>query len=56
MVRRALDFITGDLNEDAVRIESQTYAAKMYEGLGFVQIGEEFLEDGIPHVQMLYKK
>lgn len=56
MVRRALEFITENLNEDAVRIESQTYAAEMYERLGFVRIGEEFLEDGIPHVQMLYKK
>ena len=56
MVRRALEFITEDLHEDAVRIESQTYTAEMYERLGFVRIGEEFLEDGIPHVQMLYKK
>ena len=56
MVRRALDFIKRELNEDAVRIESQTYAAEMYERLGFVRVGEEFLEDGIPHVQMLCKK
>ena len=56
MVRRALDFIKRELNEDAVRIESQTYAAEMYERLGFVRVGEEFLEDGIPHVQMLYKR
>ena len=56
MVRRALDFITEDLHEDTVRIESQTYTAEMYERLGFVRVGDEFLEDGIPHVQMLFNK
>lgn len=34
-------------------IEAQTYARKLYENVGFVQISEEFLEDGIPHIKML---
>ena len=41
---------------EAVRIEAQTYARKLYEGLGFVQTSEEFLEDGIPHIGMLWQK
>ena len=41
---------------EAVRIETQTYARKLYEGLGFVQTSEEFLEDGIPHIGMLWQK
>ena len=41
---------------EAVRIEAQTYARKLYEGLGFVQTTEEFLEDGIPHIGMLWQK
>lgn len=41
---------------EAVRIEAQTYARKFYEGLGFVQTSEEFLEDGIPHIGMLWQK
>lgn len=41
---------------EAVRIEAQTYARKLYEGLGFVQTSEEFLEDGIPHIGMLWRK
>ncbi len=38
---------------DKVYIEAQTYARTLYEKQGFVQISEEFLEDGIPHIKML---
>ncbi len=40
----------------SVRIEAQTYARKLYEDLGFEQTSEEFLEDGIPHIGMLWRK
>ena len=36
-----------------IRIEAQTYARGLYEKFGFRQVSEEFLEDGIPHIQML---
>jgi ElaA protein len=35
------------------RINAQTYLTDMYGSRGFVQDGEEFVEDGIPHVPML---
>ena len=40
------------LHADKITIEAQTYVKKMYEDFGFRQTSEEFLEDGIPHVQM----
>ena len=54
MVSSAVDFIRDTLHEGRIRIESQVYAAGLYEKLGFVKDGEEFLEDGIPHIQMVY--
>lgn len=36
-----------------IRIGAQLYLKKFYEGFGFVARGEEFLEDGIPHIEML---
>jgi ElaA protein len=36
----------------ALRIMAQCYLIKFYEEFGFVADGEEFLEDGIPHVEM----
>ncbi len=36
----------------AVMCEAQSYLREWYEGLGFTVIGEEFVEDGIPHYPM----
>ena len=38
-----------------VYIEAQCYATGFYEKVGFVVASEEFLEDGIPHVEMRVK-
>ena len=37
----------------AVRISAQCYLERFYRDLGFVPCGETYLEDGIPHVEML---
>ena len=41
---------------EVIRIAAQTYAVPFYEQVGFKTASEEFLEDGIPHVQMLRHK
>ena len=56
MVRRAIGFITDVLHEDTIRIESQSYVCGLYEKLGFVKVGDEFIDAGIPHIQMVYKR
>ncbi|MBO5526228.1 MAG: GNAT family N-acetyltransferase [Clostridia bacterium] len=38
---------------DAIRIHAQKYAKPFYEGVGFKQCSEDFLEDGIVHVEMI---
>ena len=40
------------LKKDTLYIEAQSYAIGFYEREGFRVTSEEFLEDGIPHVQM----
>lgn len=37
----------------SVRISAQAYLQDFYERLGFVQQGEVYLEDDIPHIEML---
>jgi ElaA protein len=39
--------------EQAIKIGAQLYLKKFYESLGFVQAGEVYDEDGIPHIEML---
>jgi ElaA protein len=36
-----------------IKIGAQLYLKKFYEGFGFQQISEVYLEDGIPHIYML---
>ena len=36
-----------------IRISSQSYLIDFYKGFGFEVKGSEYLEDGIPHTQMI---
>ncbi len=56
MMIRALDFIENNLNEKSVRISAQEYLLKFYSSFGFVKVSEGYLEDDIPHIEMLYIK
>jgi ElaA protein len=40
-------------NETKIKISAQVYLKKFYNNLGFKAVGEEYLEDGIPHVGMI---
>jgi ElaA protein len=36
-----------------IRIGAQAYLERFYAGLGFVRVSDNYLEDGIPHLEML---
>ncbi|WFO15010.1 GNAT family N-acetyltransferase [Cellulophaga baltica 4] len=40
-------------DEDTIRISAQKYLLKFYTSLGFNVVGEEYLEDGILHMNMI---
>jgi len=42
-------------NETTIKISAQKYLKNFYESLDFEQIGEEYLEDNIPHIPMIKK-
>ena len=37
-----------------IMVGAQVYAKPFYEACGFRQVSEEYLEDGIPHIYMLF--
>lgn len=37
---------------DHITISAQLYLLKFYNGLGFKEVGETYLEDNIPHIKM----
>lgn len=55
MMLRAIEYIENNLNEKVIRISAQEYLLKFYSSLGFVRVSEVYLEDDIPHIEMLYK-
>lgn len=52
IVEKGIEVAREKFQAEKIVIEAQTYARKLYENLGFVQMSEEFLEDGIPHIKM----
>ncbi|HUR91123.1 MAG TPA: GNAT family N-acetyltransferase [Gemmatimonadaceae bacterium] len=48
-LRGAAEYFPGS----AIRIGAQLWAEEFYRSLGFERVGEEYIEDDIPHVEML---
>lgn len=40
-------------NETKIKLSAQCYLKRFYNNLGFLEVGEEYLEDGIPHIGMI---
>ena len=52
ILKDGLKIISEKMNPKSIYIEAQCYAVGYYEKVGFEVCSDEFLEDGIPHVQM----
>lgn len=52
LIGQAIKAIADNYSTGCITISAQLYLKKFYESHGFVQIGEEYLEDGIPHIRM----
>lgn len=53
LVRRAVEQAVSLHPGQGIRISAQAHLARFYAGFGFAPVGEEYLEDGIPHIEML---
>ena len=53
IMKASISLIENDFNETEIVISAQTYLGNFYNKLGFREIGEEYLEDGIPHIKMI---
>jgi len=51
--RRLMQAALAEVGSAPCRVHAQAHLAGFYSDLGFAQDGEEFTEDGIPHVPML---
>ena len=53
MMIASLKFITDKFKNQDIFLSAQIYLTEFYQSLGFEIHGEEFLEDGIPHINMI---
>ena len=54
LMQKAIDFTTRILKEKTIEISAQTYLIHFYKDLGFKVIGNEYLEDVLPHIKMIW--
>ena len=50
----SMNFVKDKYGEVPVRLSAQKHLENYYGNHGFKSTGKEYLEDGIPHVEMLY--
>ncbi len=53
LVRRAVAHCCEAFPAHGIRISAQSHLERFYADAGFVIVGERYLEDGIPHTEML---
>ena len=53
ILKHSIEAIFNNFNQSIIKISAQTYLKKFYQSHGFNQIGDEYLEDGIPHIAMV---
>jgi ElaA protein len=54
LMNSCMEFVENQFGKVPVRISAQKHLEKFYNQHHFVSTGKEYLEDGIPHVEMLY--
>ncbi len=54
LIKESIKAIENHFETTQIKISAQTYLKRFYETHGFKQTGEEYLEDGIPHIAMIY--
>lgn len=55
MMQQAIAFIQQNFNTELIKISAQEYILDFYKNLGFKVVSDRYLEDEIPHYQMLFK-
>lgn len=51
--QHSVEAVEKHFKETSIKISAQLYLKKFYESHGFVQVGEGYLEDDIPHIAMI---
>ncbi|MFD2969869.1 GNAT family N-acetyltransferase [Sphingobacterium bambusae] len=53
LMHRAIAYWASEAPTQAIRISGQLYLQRFYEDLGFEKVSDVYLEDDIPHIEMV---
>jgi len=53
LIKRSIEEATREHTNKKIKISAQEYLKKFYTNLGFKHTGKSYLEDGIPHIEMI---
>ncbi len=54
LIQIAIDYLQQKYPSYEIKISAQSHLEKMYEAKGFKKCGNPYLEDGIPHIPMVF--
>lgn len=53
LMNQAIEFLNSELKIKTIKIQAQEYLHKFYSSFGFQSFSEVYLEDDIPHIDMI---
>ncbi len=53
LMKASIKAIKNHYHTKKITISAQVYLTKFYNSLGFKKVSDEYLEDGIPHIEMI---
>ena len=53
LMKESIDAIQKLFGDFSIKLGAQLYLKEFYESFGFIQTGDIYLEDGIPHIEMI---
>ncbi|MGY0693647.1 GNAT family N-acetyltransferase [Virgibacillus sp. FSP13] len=56
IMQKAIAFVRDEWKENKIKIQAQEYLQHFYASFGFEQISDVYLEDDIPHVDMIWRE
>lgn len=54
LMSSVMDYMADKHPNESIRISAQSHLEKFYADFGFTATGKAYLEDGIPHIEMLF--
>lgn len=56
LMEQAMQKMTHVFPHSSIKISAQAYLQKFYESFGFVRVSDEYMEDDIPHIAMVFSQ